>query len=37
MLVLLLEPLAVRARNQAIISRLKQELLAEQFDQEGHQ
>ncbi len=36
-LVLLLEPLAVRARNQAIISRLKQELLAEQFDQEGHQ
>jgi heme exporter protein D len=37
MLVLLLEPLAVRARNQAIISRLKQELLAEQFDKEGHQ
>ena len=36
-IILLLEPLTVRARNKAIISRLKQELLAEQFDKEGRQ
>ena len=35
--VLLLEPLSIRARNKAIIRRLKQEHLAEQFDKEGSQ
>ena len=34
-LVLLLEPLAVRARFKAIVKRIKQERLAEQFDREG--
>ena len=34
-LVLLIEPLAVRARFKAIVQRLKQEQLAEQFDKEG--
>ena len=34
-LVLLLEPLVVRARFKAIVRRLKQELLAQQFDREG--
>lgn len=33
-LVLILEPLAVRARFKAIVHRLKQEQLAEQFDKE---
>jgi heme exporter protein D len=33
-LVLILEPLAVRARFKAIMHRLKQEQLAEQFDKE---
>ena len=36
-LVLLLEPLVVRARFKAILQRLKQEQLAEQFDREGSQ
>jgi heme exporter protein D len=36
-LILVLEPLTVRYRNKAIIARLKQELLAEQFDKEGRQ
>ncbi|OIM97282.1 heme exporter protein CcmD [Polynucleobacter sp. QLW-P1DATA-2] len=35
--VLLFEPLSIRARNKAIIRRLKQEQLAEQFDKEGSQ
>jgi heme exporter protein D len=33
-LVLILEPLMVRARFSAIVRRLKQERLAEQFDKE---
>jgi heme exporter protein D len=33
--VLLLEPLSIRVRNKAIIRRLQQERLAEQFDQES--
>ncbi len=33
-LVLILEPLMVRARFRAIVGRLKQEQLAEQFDKE---
>jgi heme exporter protein D len=33
--VLLLEPLSIRARKKAIIRRLKQECLAEQFDKES--
>jgi heme exporter protein D len=33
-LVLILEPLMVRARFKAIVSRLKQEQLAERFDKE---
>jgi heme exporter protein D len=33
-LVLILEPLLVRARFKAIVQRLKQEQLAEQFDKE---
>lgn len=36
-LVLLFEPLAIRARFKAILQRLKQEQLAEQFDREGSQ
>lgn len=36
-LVLLLEPLVIRARNKAAIRRLHQQLLAEQFDKEGGQ
>jgi heme exporter protein D len=34
-LVLFLEPLLVRARFKAIVRRLKQEQLAEQFDRES--
>jgi heme exporter protein D len=34
-LVLLLEPLAVRARHQAIVRRLQREVMAEQLDQMG--
>ncbi len=34
LLVLILEPLLVRARFRAIVRRLKQEKLAEQFDKE---
>ena len=34
-LVLLLEPLLIRARFTAIVRRLKQEQLAEQFDKES--
>ena len=34
-LVLVLEPLAVRARFKAIVRRLKREVLAERFDNEG--
>ena len=34
-LVLILEPLLVRARFKAIVQRLKQEQLAEQFDKEN--
>jgi heme exporter protein D len=34
-LVLFLEPLLVRARFKAIVQRLKQEQLAEQFDRES--
>jgi len=34
-LVLILEPLLVRARYRAIVRRLQQERLAEQFDQEN--
>ena len=33
--VLLLEPLSIRARKKVIIRRLKQERLAEQFDKES--
>jgi heme exporter protein D len=33
--ILLFEPLSIRARNAAILRRLKQERLAEQFDNEG--
>jgi heme exporter protein D len=36
-LVLLLEPLVIRARNKAVIRRLHQQLLAEQFDKESGQ
>ena len=35
--VLLFEPLSIRARNKTVIRRLKQEYLAEQFDQESSQ
>jgi heme exporter protein D len=35
--VLLLEPFIIRARNKAIMRRLKQERLAEQFDNKGSQ
>jgi heme exporter protein D len=34
-LVLLVEPLAIRARYKAALRRLKQERLAEQFDKES--
>lgn len=34
-LVLLIEPLSIRMRNKAIIQRLKQERIAEQFDVES--
>lgn len=34
-LVLLLEPLAVRARHRVIVRRLQHEVMAEQFDQKG--
>ncbi len=33
--ILLLEPISVRARNKAILRRLKQECLAAQLDNEG--
>jgi heme exporter protein D len=33
--VLLIEPLSIRARYKAIIRRLQQERLADQFDKEG--
>ncbi|WP_255562780.1 heme exporter protein CcmD [Polynucleobacter sp. AP-Melu-500A-A1] len=36
-LVLLLEPLVIRARNKTVIRRLHQQLLAEQFDKESGQ
>ncbi len=36
-LVLLLEPLAVRARHKKIVQRLQREVIAEQFDQKGSQ
>lgn len=36
-LILLLEPLVIRARNKAMIRRLHQQLLAEQFDKESGQ
>jgi heme exporter protein D len=34
-LVLLLEPLAIRTRHKLVVRRLKQQLLAEQFDKES--
>jgi heme exporter protein D len=34
-LVLLFEPLAIRARHRAIVGRLQREVIAEQFDQKG--
>jgi heme exporter protein D len=34
-LVMLVEPLVIRARNKAVLQRLKQERLAEQFDKES--
>lgn len=34
-LVLLLEPLVIRARHKLVVRRLKQQLLAEQFDKES--
>jgi heme exporter protein D len=34
-LVLIVEPLAIRARHKKAVQRLKQERLAEQFDKEG--
>jgi len=33
--VLLLEPLAVRARHKSIVRRLQREVMAEQFDKKG--
>ena len=36
-LVMLIEPMRIRMRRKAIIKRLQQEHLAEQFDQEGRQ
>ena len=34
-LVLLIEPLSVRARQKAIVRRLQREVMAEQFEQKG--
>jgi heme exporter protein D len=34
-LVLLLEPLVIRARHKLVVRRIKQQLLAEQFDKES--
>ena len=34
-LVLLLEPIVIRARHKLVVRRLKQQLLAEQFDKES--
>jgi heme exporter protein D len=34
-LVLLIEPLSVRARQKAIVRRLRREVMAEQFEQKG--
>jgi heme exporter protein D len=34
-LVLLLEPMVIRARHKLVVRRLKQQLLAEQFDKES--
>jgi heme exporter protein D len=36
-LVLLLEPLVIRARNKLVLRRLKQQVLAEKFDKESSQ
>ena len=36
-LVLLLEPLVIRARNRLVLRRLKQQVLAEKFDKESSQ
>jgi heme exporter protein D len=36
-LVLLLEPLVIRARNKLVVRRLKQLVLAEKFDKESSQ
>jgi heme exporter protein D len=36
-LVLLLEPVVIRARHRQVVRRLKQENLAEQFDKESSQ
>jgi heme exporter protein D len=36
-LVLLIEPMAVRARHQSIVRRLQREVIAEQFDQKDNQ
>jgi heme exporter protein D len=36
-LVLLLEPLVIRARNKLVVRRLNQQVLAEQFDKESSQ
>lgn len=36
-LVLLLEPLVIRARNKFVVRRLNQQVLAEQFDKESSQ
>jgi heme exporter protein D len=36
-LVMLIEPLVIRTRYKAVLHRVKQERLAEQFDKEGSQ
>lgn len=36
-LVLLLEPIVIRARNKFVVRRLRQQVLAEQFDKESSQ
>jgi heme exporter protein D len=36
-LVMLIEPMSIRIRKKAIIQRLRQERLAEQYDQESRQ
>ena len=36
-LVLLLEPIVIRIRNNAVIRRLKQQFIAERFDKESSQ